>query len=542
QDVTEHAIDAQNLQKAQETLEETVKQRTSELAEANKQLLAEIARHEQTENSLVLSEQRFKDFAGAASDWLYELDKDFRYTYISESHERITNIQLKKSIGKTPWEITSIPPDEEDNWEVLRQQLKRHEPVHEFEHRHISKNGNIYHGRTSAVPVFSENGEFMGYRGTVTDTTSRRRADQRLKDLHSAIDMIDERISLYDENDGIIFCNASFRKLNAATPEVLEEGVTLEEQLRAGIKKGLIPEAIGREEDWLAKRMELHRNPRGPIEVERQDGITLRIREQKLPDGKSILISSNVGHERRAKVDIEYANRTKKEFLANMSHELRTPLNAILGFSEFMLHEVSGPIGNEQYKDYINDIHESGKLLIQIISDILDISKIEARETVIEEEQNNPADIINACVRIIKGRADIADVAMKVDIQEGLPDFMADNRQIKQILLNLMSNAVKFSHSGCTVTVSAHFRDDLGIEIRVTDEGIGIAKEDLHQIMEPFHQVRSSQEHSHGGTGLGLAIAKSMINLHGGNLVLQSKLGKGTTAIISLPRERMILG
>ena len=240
-----------------------------------------------------------------------------------------------------------------------------------------------------------------------------------------------------------------------------------------------------------------------------------------------------------AKEKAEIANRAKSEFLANMSHELRTPLNAIIGFSEILKSEMLGPLGQDRYKIYCTDIHDSARHLLEVINDILDISKIETGKFEIREDLIAVPKAIDACIRLIQGRAADAGIALTVKVGADLPALRADERMVKQIILNLLSNAVKFTPDGGAVTVEAQMDDQGTLNIAVTDTGIGIAEADLPKVTKPFFQVDSSLSKKFPGTGLGLPLASAMAELHGGGLELRSEFSVGTTATIQFPAERL---
>ncbi len=240
-----------------------------------------------------------------------------------------------------------------------------------------------------------------------------------------------------------------------------------------------------------------------------------------------------------AKDEAELANRAKSEFLANMSHELRTPLNAINGFSEMIFAEALGPIGNVEYQKYASYIKEAGEHLLELINDLLDISKIEAGSVVLADDVVNVADLLRHSVAMIRERADADAVRIKVDIDEELlPMLRADATRVKQIILNLMSNAVKFTPSDGTVTLRAWFHVDRGFVVQVADTGIGIATEDIPKALARFEQVESSLDRTYEGTGLGLPLTKSLVEQHGGSLDLHSQIGVGTVVTVSLPADR----
>ena len=241
----------------------------------------------------------------------------------------------------------------------------------------------------------------------------------------------------------------------------------------------------------------------------------------------------------RAREQAEAANRAKTEFLANMSHELRTPLNAVIGFSDIIRTEAMGPAGVPQYVEYAQDINNSGTHLLEIINDILDMSKIEAGELQpnLSEFQFNR--IVGTSMKLISDRANKDGVILVSEVPEDSPSLVADERMIKQILINLLSNAVKFTPDGGTVTLSAEATED-GFSFSVTDTGIGIPADKMQVILEPFGQADSRLERAYEGTGLGLPLVKSMTELHGGILDIQSTEGEGTVASVRLPRDCVV--
>jgi len=237
------------------------------------------------------------------------------------------------------------------------------------------------------------------------------------------------------------------------------------------------------------------------------------------------------------KIRAEGASQAKSEFLANMSHELRTPLNAINGFSEIMAAEMYGPVGDARYRDYARDILNSGQHLLNLINDILDMSKIEAGKMSLRFEPVCLEEIAEEALRLVRNRAEAAGLSLILDFVD-LPDVEADHRAIKQVLLNLLSNAIKFTPRGGRVTVRGEKREDaLGERVRigVQDTGIGISPQDLERLARPFEQVESQHSKTTQGTGLGLALSKSLVEMHGGLIDLKSAPGQGTIASFSLP-------
>ena len=235
-----------------------------------------------------------------------------------------------------------------------------------------------------------------------------------------------------------------------------------------------------------------------------------------------------------AKEQAELANRAKSEFLANMSHELRTPLNAIIGFSEMMGAEVFGPLGHDQYKDYARDIQGSGRHLLDIINDILDVSKIEAGRMDLHIDEISVEALVDSSFRLVRERAQAAGVKLTTEVAEGLPLLHVDVRRTKQILINLLSNAVKFTPEGGEVSLAVAMNGE-GLRIEVTDTGIGMSEDEIRVAMAPFGQVDGRLERRYEGTGLGLPLARSLTEIQGGTLTIHSRKDKGTTVEIQLP-------
>jgi two-component system cell cycle sensor histidine kinase PleC len=238
----------------------------------------------------------------------------------------------------------------------------------------------------------------------------------------------------------------------------------------------------------------------------------------------------------QAMIEAETANRTKSQFLANVSHELRTPLNAIIGFSEVMK---MGMVSPEKQVEYAGSIHDSGRHLLEIIDDILDVSVIEAGKLELSESRLEIGEIIASCLHLFEDKAKKSGLELSTEISPHLPGFVGDKRRIKQILINLLSNSIKFTPAGGKVCVSAGLSSEGGLEITVIDNGIGMDSQGISQALAPFGHVDNELTRTHDGTGLGLPLTVGLVAAHGGKLLIESELGKGSKVRVSFPPERM---
>jgi signal transduction histidine kinase len=250
-------------------------------------------------------------------------------------------------------------------------------------------------------------------------------------------------------------------------------------------------------------------------------------------------LQATSGHLRSALESAALANQAKSQFLATMSHELRTPLNAVIGFSEVMVGQTFGPLGNARYREYAADIRSSGAHLLSLINDILDLSRLDAGQVELSDEDIDPAELVAESVRMVRGQVHAAGLTIAQEVATHLPLLRADHRRIRQILFNLLSNAIKFTPPKGSLVVSA-LSEGAELAISVADNGIGMAPEHIQRAFERFGQVDNSLSRKYEGAGLGLSIAKQLAELHSGRLDLQSKLDVGTTVSLIFPAERLI--
>jgi len=748
------------------------------------------------------SERRFRDIAESASDWFWEMDAQLRVTFVSDRFTEFTGVSPDLFLGKRR-EVYVHSAMDKDAVATHLADLEARRPFRDFNYTFVDPVGDEHWFSSSGVPVFSNDGEFQGYRGAARDITANVKAEQRAEKAHAllldAIEYSPDGIMLWDPNE--CFVAGNIEQLVGIPPEILDKlkpGVAFEEFMHMVAYSGFLVEFVGREEEWLADRLERHRSieqnsfvlhradgrytrvtenrtrdggvlttytditdikqseealqiaeaqlmdaieaidlgfalfdrddcfvlcnsvyrnafPKdcdflvpgtsfetivreaaklgvyegseshildrlrqhrehgAQIEIELMSGMTVSLTERQTQEGGTVSVWRNITDEklreqalevsqrrfsmafesspallaiskmadgtfidvntqwqkslgysreeaigrtsaemriwqtpddrrnfmtfmaqegrvrdlestlvrkdgttidlltsceiiefdgekqlmfvgtdyserklmeselRNAKNEAEFASRSKSEFLANMSHELRTPLNAIIGFAEFIGQEIYGPVGDERYGEYVKDIRDSGVHLLDLINDILDVSRVEAGKMELRESEFDFNSLVDGSIRLVRDRATEAGVALELEVQQDLPLFLGDQTRIKQVIVNLLSNAVKFTPKDGKVVVSTLVDPgDGGINLVVADTGIGIAQADKEVVMRVFGQVDTKLSRQYDGTGLGLPLSKALVELHGGSFDMQSTVGEGTIFTIKLPPERSV--
>jgi len=456
-----------------------------------------------------------------------------------------------------------VHPDDVRLYELAAQlvEAKTRTVDHAFRMRHADGHWVWLRARCELVHQAGDPGPHLI--GIAVDVTEQKNlvektvaADLRLRD---AIETISEAFVLWDADNRLVLCNSNFQELHNLPDEVITVGASYESVFAAG-RKPIVQNKVVTEgpaapgastfeaqlEDGRWLHISERRTKDGGYVSVGTDITALKSNEEKLIDSEKRLIATvadvRSSQHRLAELAEKYAeektraeeaNHAKSEFLANMSHELRTPLNAIIGFSEIMQSGMFGPLGAEKYAEYCGDIRESGQYLLDVINDILDMSKIEAGRIRLCIEELDLDKLLADAMRVVSGRAQDKQLTVNAQIDPGL-GLNADRRAVKQIALNLLSNAVKFTPNGGQIRVRGRTAAGF-VRMAIMDTGIGIAKDALAKLGRPFEQVESQITKSHQGSGLGLAIAKSLAELHGGTMNIRSTPGRGTVVVVKLP-------
>ncbi len=527
-------------------------------------------RADEADRTLDIATKRLDKALDRGKCGLWDWDIARGYIFWSKSMYEMLGLEPKDEFLSYGEVCDRLHPDDQRMDKMVDRMLRSGQKQVDQEFRMRHKNGNWVWLQARAELAQASGEETPHFVGIAIDITEQKlavklnqEAELRLRD---AIENISEAFVLWDSDNRLVMCNSIYQQFHNLPASVCVPGTPYEDVAKAA-KEPIVRDRTVKDPS--------EQNSGNTFEAQLEDGRWLHISERRTKDGGFVSVGTDVspikeheeqllnsekelmdtvrdlektrmeqeaqkqrlaelaGSYQEQKARAEAANRSKSEFLANMSHELRTPLNAVIGFSEVMVSELLGPIGTKKYLEYAQDIHSSGQYLLEVISDILDMSKIEAGRVKLETKPCEFGMIVDHAMRIVEPRANESGITIVRKVESNIALF-ADERALKQVLINIVTNAIKFTPEGGKVTINAkQAADELAISI--VDTGIGIPSRDIEKLGRPFEQVENQFTKSHGGSGLGLAISSSLVKLHGGELKISSEEGKGTIVFIVVP-------
>ncbi len=403
--------------------------------------------------------------------------------------------------------------------------------------RNLKKGGGYYWVNATIVPSLDERGKPFQYVAIRTDITERIRAEEQLIEskerLSAAIENVPGGFLMVDKTGCITLFNSKFIGLYPVMQDHLFYGECFDEFIRTGAKRGLYPAAHGRIDEWVEERLKKHRSKEICFEERLADGRWLSIAIKEMPDGSRVGIHLDISALKQATEAANQASKAKSQFLSSMSHELRTPMNAILGFGQMLEFNPEEPLSVHQ-KECVDHITKGGQHLLLLINDILDLAQIETGKVELSIEDVLPSEVFEECLPLVAVMAKARAIEIIPPRAENIPRVRADHVRLKQVLINLMSNAVKYNHQGGTLSVNFEERPNRQLRIAVNDTGPGIPKDKQALLFKAFNRL-GAEATAVEGTGIGLVVCKELVELMRGSMGMESELGRGTTFWIELP-------
>jgi len=516
---------------------------------AHNELQSRISERDQLFHALRKSEREYRAVINSVSDVIFETDETGKLVFLNETWKRITHNEVSDTIGQSLFLLID-QQDQVAQKEMFEELVRGERQAYRIETR-LSLGHNMVKPVEIAFSMLRmAEDKSIRVVGTITDIEKRRRAELAVREAEQRFrGMFENSVSgIYQ-----IAPEGRFISANPAMAEILgyrsaaemmenmkdiasiyvnpeDRKAFVDKLLFEGRVSGIETEVMRKDghKIWIMENARVVRNERGSVEY--FEGSIWDVTERKEAEAAM----------NNARLQAEISSRTRMEFLANMSHELRTPLNAVIGFSEIIKDEVMGPLGVPVYKEYAQDIYDSGNYLLKVISEILEVSKIETGNRELAVTNFKLAKALKSCMIIMATRIEQAKVDVHLDISDDLPELMAEELGIKQVMLNLIGNAIKFTPEGGRVDVTAAVQENGELYIDVKDTGIGMTKDEIKKAMQPFGKVDTAFSSMKAGTGLGLTIVDSLVSLHGGRLEITSESGKGTLVRVVLPAFRVI--
>ena len=498
-----------------------------------------------------MDEDYYRQLVENSSDWIWEVDENLVYTYASPKCFDLLGHTPEEMIGTTP--MDHMPPDEQQRvGAIIAPVIEKREEFSRLENTNIHIDGHLVVLETSGVPVFDDDGAFRGYRGVDRDITQRKRTEGKLldalaegekaqaeladkmKELDFQKFALDEHaiVSISDVQGRITYANDKFCNISGyAREELLGQNHRI-------LNSHHHPKAFFTD---LWKTISAGQVWRGNVKNVRKDGSFYWVDATIVPflneNGKPfqyVAIRTDITERVEAEHRAEKANRAKSEFLSAMSHELRTPLNAILGFGQMLEYNPNEPLSAAQ-KDCVQHIMSGGKHLLDLINDILDLAKIEAKKVTLSLENISLSDVIDECLSLTTTQAEQRNITVTYTHSDCDAIYVhADFTRLKQILLNLMSNAVKYNRENGSVLIDCQDADNHRLRINITDSGEGLSAEQQAELFQPFHRL-GAETSDIEGTGIGLVVCKELVELMNGEIGIISTPGEGSTFWIEIP-------
>lgn len=519
------------------TARRSVERLENQLAERDEELRREVELRARDDERCHSGEQRLRDLSILSHDALWETGPQLTLQQASPSFAAAAALPQDQLAGRALAELIEDPSNLLFRRLIPDRNIFRDLPVT------LRRPGGDCLALLSGRPAYTLTGLYAGYRGTLRDITAqqaeRAAAAQAVHRLETALSIAGEAVVAVDSSGAVVFSNPEAAQILCWEPDQLM-GRIFSVAVQGG--ETLAADMVSRERQSRNGET-FHRRDGSPLPV---DYVCAPLMRGNSLTGAVITfhgVSERLRNENEllaAKERAEQATEAKSGFLANMSHELRTPLNAIMGFSDLMLGELFGPIGNDRYREYLGDIRQSSAHLLAIIDDVLDLSRIESGHLELAEKAVDLTVVVEEALTMMRTAATRGAVTLHHNVPGNLPPVRVDARRLRQVLLNLLSNAVKFTPEGGRVDVAAEMTGDGAVILRVTDTGIGIPPEELPTVTEVFVQGNLAVARKHSGAGLGLPLAKHLIELHGGRLTIESAIQNGTTVSLWLPPHRLV--
>ena len=519
------------------------------LAQKNYDLNAQIKEGERLNNAIKKSERENRAMLDSVSDIIFETNRDGQIRFLNHTWERVTHSKVSATIGKNLFDL--IYGQDREEQRLKFEALLNGQDTEMRSFTRVRCEDGSYRSVELGFSMLRRDEDGNVYVvGTITDIEERRRTEKALNEVERKYKTIVENVAggIYQLSpDGkYLSANPAMAKiLGFETPkEVMENAHNVNERLYKDTRKRLkYLRDLQDFKEMQTQEFEIYTKDGGEVWVSEsaravfdEDGV-LQYFEGSINDITERKQAEAKLH--NAKVESDLASRAKSEFLTNMSHELRTPLNAIIGFSEIIKNEAFGSVGSKEYIEYANDIYEGGQRLLNVINEILDVSRIEAGERVLNEGVVDVRSVVNGALQLMDSKVKEGGLTVINSVSAAFPKLIGEELAVKQMVINLLSNAVKFTSAEGRITISAEIGNNGNMRLSVTDTGIGMNEEEIEKALSPFGQVENKLSKSSSGTGLGLTLVDSLIRMHDGRLELLSQKGIGTTATLIFPSRRV---